>query len=1185
MPSDTRRMSAAPRRAGAFGVGALLGRRGIALAAALLFGSLLFSLPNVPGAAAQDLAGSDSSAAPETDYPIGSYSEGIYSDTVSGLGAAPRDEAPRVEKIAGRPFDFSLTATGNGGAPRPADKNFGVDASAYDYNQSGQNQFIVPKAALSDAPIAVSGDAGWKGASNGDGEEVYILAGHCRVQQGDSSAEGPRGVVRVIPDPNGNSKSVVLYLEKENQWEPFDLKLNASYLAAHATETAWQGTFRSSGEVSVQIASRGSDQLNPEEIYARALAMEKSAPANAGIPTAQEAAALATGQPDETWTETRSAALTSSVDTLKSLRGTEPEDVAFRRARLMSRYDRDLNIRRETDPTNPSRDRYVVGGGFILMVEGITAQNKTVSDVIDISADRAVIWADGVDLQQGGIQNKDLDLELYVEGDIIFREGERVVYAQKMYYDAKNRVGLIKDTELVIPVPDSPGGYFRINADTIAQNDADTFTATDAWVSTSTMGQPTYRLQSNSLTAEFRKTPLFDSATGAPAVDNEGNRQYRNDSYVIAENNFVALENIPVFYWPWMSMNMENKSLYMRRFGIAHDSTFGTQVRTGWNPYQIFNIKECSKNSDWTVDLDYLSKRGFGHGTTYTYNVDSFLGCSSQAIGVANYYGVYDRGTDNLGLGRRDDPFPHKYRYRGIWKHKQRFDLPDSLEQFLPDCCCCKSSSCCSGWELTAQLGKSSDRNYLREYFEEEWFTGSNPETSLELKKTTDNWSMGVTASVMTDKFYTGTNELPKFSHFLLGQNLFCNKLLWYEHTKLGLYKFRTTDIPYSDQDRDYFRYLNWELANTATDNTATGAGTETFSATSFNLSTRHEIDLPLAVGPGKITPYALGEYAFWGEGYYKKNINRLYGRTGLRADLPVWKVDNDITSDTWYLNGIAHKMNFGVDAFIAGANRGMDELIHFDQIDDWQVQDFRRQYSVTSFSNSYSPYRDSIPVRFDERYYALREGILSGMVSSPSSEIAGDMTQVRLDWLNRWQTKRGPVGNRHIIDWITLDTGMSLYPKKDQNYGKFVGLVDYDARWHVGDRFSVLSSGLFDFFDSGQKIVRAGIMSKRPGVSSFYLGVDRLGGPISTTYLNAAINYRMSQKWAASLSNSYDLADRRNIGQELGISRIGESFIWTLKLSNNQSKKDWGIGLNVLPIFIYNNEKFEEDILGFGQM
>ena len=1123
----------------------------------------------------------------EVLFQVPGFGTGPAGNTGNTSYAAPAEggsigENARIEKIAGRPFDFSLTGTGNRAegplGPQPGPE---INADDYEYNQSGPSQFIVPKASLSDDPVTVSGDAGWKGASNGDGEEVYILAGHCRVTQGDSSAEGPRGVVRVLPDSDGNSKSVILYLEKENQWEePFELHLNSSFLAARSSETAWQGTFRTTGEVSFKIKQRGNGELNPEEIYARALAMEKSAP---GARSSADS-----GKPDD-WTggsDTRTASLTSSIDRLRSARSASPEEMAFRRIRLMSRYDRDLTARREADPTNPSRDRYVISGGFILMVEGITAHNETVSDVIDISADRAVIWADGIDLLQGGNQSKDLDLELYVEGDIIFREGERVVYAQKMYYDAKNRVGLIKDTEMVIPVPDSPGGYFRINAGTIAQNGPDTFKATDAWVSTSTMGQPTYRLQSNALTAEFRKTPLYNSATGAPAYDPQSGEQlYRNDSYVIAENNFVALENVPVFYWPWMSMNMQNKSLYIRRFEVAHDSTFGTQVRTGWNPYQIFNIKKCSENTDWTIDLDYLSQRGFGHGTTYTYNVDSICGWDSRAIGVANYYGVYDHGTDNLGLGRRDDPFPHKYRYRGIWKHKQRFDLPDCFDRFVPDCCCCKNGGFCSGWELTAQLGKSSDRNYLREYFEEEWFTDSNPETSLELKKTADNWSLGVSASVLTDKFYTGTNELPQLGHYLLGQNLFCNKLLWYEHTKLGFYQFKTTDTPYSDQDKDYFRYLNWELANTSTDNTSWSAGTDSLSADSFNFSTRHEIDMPLGIGPAKITPYALGEYAFWGKGYEEKNISRLYGRAGLRADMPVWKVDSDISSDIWYLNGIAHKMNFGVDGFIAGANKSLSDLILFGQLDDWQVQDFRRQYSVTTFNNSYSPYRDSIPVRFDERYYALREGLLGGAVTSPSTEIAGDLTQVRLDWLNRWQTKRGPVGNRHIIDWITLDTGVSLYPKKEQDYGKFIGLVDYDARWHVGDRFSVLSSGLFDFFDSGQKIVRAGIMSKRPGVSSFYLGVDRLGGPISTTYLNAAINYRMSQKWAASVSNSYDLADSRNIGQELGISRIGESFIWTLKLSNNQSKKDWGIGLNILPIFIYNNKKFEEDILGFGQM
>lgn len=1091
-------------------------------------------------------------------------------------------ETERYEKVASSSFDFSLTGTGNTAGGIPAvHQGAGpeIDSDSYDYDESGESRFIVPKATLSDEPISVTGEAGWKGAVTGDGEEVYIMAGHCRVEQGVSSAEGPRGVVRVVPDSDGQAKSVIVYLEKENQWEPLSLNLNSAFLAARSNELAWQGTFRTSSDVHFQIERRGESELNPEEIYARALAMEKEGPH--AEPVSESAAPVS--EEGDSEQETHQISLTSSSD---QIRAAKEGDVQFRRIRLMSRYDRDLSASREPDPSNPNRDRYVVSGGFVLMVEGISADGTLVSDVVDISADRAVIWADGIDILQGGNQSKDLDLELYMEGDIIFREGERVVYAQKMYYDAKNSVGLIKDTEMVIPVPDSPGGFFRINAGTISQNGPDTFKATDAWVSTSTMGEPSYRLQSNSLTAEFRKTPLYDSATGAPAVNPEtGEALYRNNDYVIAENNFVAFGDVPVFYWPWMSMNMQNKSLYLQKLEVASDSTFGTQVRTKWNPYQIFNLNKCRpENTDWTLDLDYLSKRGVGHGTTYLYNVDSIFGHKTQALGMANFYGISDKGTDNLGLGRRDDPFPHSYRYRGVWKHKQRFSLPDCFDRFGSSCCL--GNGClCEDWELNAQFGKSSDRNYLREYFEEEWFTNSNPETSLELKKTTDNWSLGLTASVLTDDFYTGTNELPKLDHYWIGQPLFCNKLLWYEHTNLGFYQFRTTDTPYSQQDQDYFRYLNWELANTSGSNVTDGTGLETLSADSFNFATRHELDLPLAAGPVKVTPYALGEYAFWGQGMEQKNINRLYGRGGVRADLPIWKVDTDITSQMWYLNGIAHKMNFGVDAYWSAANKDLSELILYDQIDDWQVQDFRRQYSVTTFSNTYSPYRDSIPVRFDERYYALRQGDLGGAVTSPSAEIAGDLTQVRFDWLNRWQTKRGPVGNRHIVDWITLDSGIGFYPKKEQNYGEVIGLADYDARWHVGDRFSVLSSGLFDFFESGQKIVRAGVMSKRPGVSSFYLGVDRLGGPISSTYLNAAVNYRMSQKWAASFSNSYDLADSRNVGQEVGVSRIGESFIWTLKFSNNQSKDDWGVSLNVLPIFIYNNKKFEEDVLGFGKM
>ena len=1107
---------------------------------ALSLATLFFAI----GAAAQE-------SVPTADVvSFGSLADGMeLSQPAEAMAESAAEEEPTMMAAAG--FNFALSGTGNerDEAIRPK------LIDQYQFTDEGNQRFISPNTPASDLPISLSAEAGWKGPVTDDGE-VYILYGDCRLVQGPDMVAAPMAVVwlRNIAAA-GEEKDAIVYLEKENQWEPLRIELDSPFVAARTNDMAWLGTFRTSSEINLHIAEPGTNQLDPDAVYRRAMLM-RSQP-------------LPTG-------EVQNIPLTSRLsDRLSEADRSAGGKFGFRRIRLLSRYDREMTIRTEADPTDPTKNRWIINGGFTLIIEGISNDGKTVSDVVDLSADNGVIWAPGLNqLQQkkDEIQSGELDLELYLDGDIVFREGEQVVYAKKMYYDVKNRVGLIQDTEMVMPVPDTPGGMFRIKADSIAQNGPDSLTAKNAWVSTSRMGRPSYRLQSNTLTAESRSTPLYDIASGQPIIDRETGRQKTDKTqYVIAENNFVALESVPVFYWPWMAMDTKNQTLYIRDFQIAHDSTFGTQIRTGWNPYQLLNMSDCRPDgTDWGINIDWLSKRGLGHGTTFTYNRESVFGLETPAFGMFDFYGISDKGTDNLGLGRRNVPFPDSYRYRALWKHKQMFSLPGCLGD---------------NWVATAQLGTSSDRNYLREYFEEEWFTNPNPQTSLEIKKTCDNQSFGLAADFRIDKFYTDTNDLPRLDHFWLGQPLIWDKLVWYEHTKLGYAQFRTLDAPYAAEDRALFRYLDWELAPYATSNVPNAAGTSTLSRNSFNFSTRHELDVPFELGPVKITPYALGEYAFWGEGETDNNINRLYGRGGMRMNLPVWKVNSDVASRTWYLNGIAHKMNFAVDGFYSRSNKDYTELVLYDQLDDWQVQDFRRQYSVTTFSNSYEPYRDSIPVRFDERYYAIRQGLLGGAVASGSTEMADDLSQVRFEWLNRWQTKRGPVGKRHIADWITFNTGLSLYPEKEQNFNEYVGLVDYDLKWHVGDRFSVLSSGLFDFFESGQQIVRAGVMAKRPSVSSLYLGVDRLGGPIDSTYLNAAINYRMSEKWAASFSNSYDLGEGRNVGQELGVSRIGESFIFTLSTNVNQSKDNWGVNLNVLPIFIFNNKKFEEDVLGFGQM
>src|SRR5262249_53358345 len=138
----------------------------------------------------------------------------------------------------------------------------------------------------------------------------------------------------------------------------------------------------------------------------------------------------------------------------------------------------------------------------------------------------------------------------------------------------------------------------------------------------------------------------------------------------------------------------------------------------------------------------------------------------------------------------------------------------------------------------------------------------------------------------------------------------------------------------------------------------------------------------------------------------------------------------------------------------------------------------------------------------FDERFYALRRG-LGSYVASPSTEIADDLFVTRLGAQQRWQTKRGPLADQHIIDWIVFNTDISLFPNPDRdNFGQVAGLFDYDFLWHVGDRTTLVSEGYMDFFGDAPKYFTVGSFINRPPRGSIYMGFRSLEGPITSNVL-----------------------------------------------------------------------------------
>lgn len=1090
----------------------------------------------------------------------------------------------------------------------------------YEVDQIGSSTLYVPTRDVPVSAIAISSQYGWKGVQDDFGE-VYVLYGDCEVVQDESRAVAPIAVVWLDKrrDSKGNVElgaRAYVYLEKEGSASfRFD-DIARKCFSAKINENAWLGEFQSLSDVDLRIALPGEEQLRPDDVYFRAVNfLQKeigtteenrnqsleSKVSNASKETSEPSSTTLTNEvnveshsPNDSvpsltdgdsvlgWSNSgegdvvRSIPETAEYDslTVDSLASDRPKRQKFR---LVNRYESDMSLEASNNSVNGDKSSLIVSNGFTLIVQDLDIRDVAEGETLELSADSAVIWTD--------IENFDVvkdktvenaDFEIYLDGNVVLREGNSVVYAKKMYYDVKNRRGIIENAEMIAEVPDMDGAFFRLGADKIVQENENKLRASNAWVSTSMMGRPTYRLQTDSLVAERSRSGLYDAITGKPAIDPKTNKQATVDKqFVIAENNFVSIGNMPVFYWPWMAMDVKDQAMYLKSLKFGHDGILGTQVRTGWDLYQLLQIKNRPTGTEWDLDLDYLSRRGFGHGSTFKYERDSLWNWDSRAVGLASFYGVYDSGFDNLGVGRRDVSFEHKYRYRGIWKHRQEFDFSCVDSDWLN----------ASPWTFTAQVGKSSDRNFIPEFFEDEWNSSSNPETRFELKRTNDNRSLGIDVDVRTDSFYTQTNWLPKLDHYWLGQALCESPFVWYEHTKIGYAQFKSTDSPYDPTDEDMFRYLDWELSSDSVSNVSGVDGTNVLTGDSLVFSSRQEIDAPFQLGAIKTTPYALGEYGFWGQGMESQNISRLYGRLGVRFNLPVWKVDSDIESKTWYVNGVAHKMNFVTDVSYSDSSKNYDDLILYDQIDDWQVQDFRRRYSATTFSAQGPAGLDAIPVRFDERYYAIRQGVLAGSVTSPSTELVDDLQLVRLGWNNRWQTKRGSEGGRRVVDWIVLNAGINLYPKEHENFGKIPGLLDYDACWQVGDRFAVLSSGLYDVWGTGQKITRIGVQRRRPSLSSCYVGVDRLTGPIDSTYLNVGITYRTSEKWAIGFSNSFDLSEGYNIGQKLSISRIGESFVVTLGASRNESKNDWGINLSIEPVFLFDKEKRDEGLLGLGKM
>jgi hypothetical protein len=390
-----------------------------------------------------------------------------------------------------------------------------------------------------------------------------------------------------------------------------------------------------------------------------------------------------------------------------------------------------------------------------------------------IEADGLVLWRRPADANAAGgdtsatfMRNEQVSA-IYVEGDVVVREGQQEIRAAEFYYDLRSHRGIATDVAYRT-YEASRGVPIFIRAAQLRQTALDHFEAEKVTLTTSEFATPQLSVNADSIR-------IID-LTQAPEQASETPPKGRFD----AEMKDVRFKyyDTTFFAWPSLHTNGEMPDVPIKSINVGNDSTYGTSVETRWYLSRLMGLQE-PEGTDSSLLADYYSKRGPGGGVDVEYEREYYFG---RLLG----YVVEDHGQDRLSRTQENVNVPDTTRGRFKFQHRQ----------FLPD-----------SWQLTAEASYESDQNFLQQYYRNEFNVGKEQETLLHLKRIEGNTGLAFLAKARVNDFQDQVEELPSAEYHWTGQSFFDDLLTFYSDSQVSRYRYRfSSDRPAGEPD-DFFSF------------------------------------------------------------------------------------------------------------------------------------------------------------------------------------------------------------------------------------------------------------------------------------------------------------------------------------------------------------------------------------------
>ena len=267
-------------------------------------------------------------------------------------------------------------------------------------------------------------------------------------------------------------------------------------------------------------------------------------------------------------------------------------------------------------------------------------------------------------------------------------------------------------------------------------------------------------------------------------------------------------------------------------------------------------------------------------GINLEYRRDNFSG-------YTDIFGLNDRRGEDF-FGEEREPESPTERGRVLFRHKH----------MLP-----------KDWQAQLELSYQCDRNFLEQFFTNDFNAGKEQDTLIYLKKQRDNWAFTSLLQIRINDFDTQTESLPEFAFHTVGKPLLNDLLTLYAEARAGIKRYRPDD----------------ESAL---------IGSHTF----LRVDIRQEIDWPVHLGPLNVTPYVMNRATYWDEAPIDGEKNRSYNQAGVRANMHFWRIF-DVENRMWDINHLRHVVTPEAHAFIGETDVRPGDLYPMDPDIEQQLQ------------------------------------------------------------------------------------------------------------------------------------------------------------------------------------------------------------------------------------------------------